>query len=89
MSLKESALAIWKILRLFVYTLTAYEKYSVLNREYLTQLIRMQLSMKTKDFLNFFSAISKPTLSLEHFQKKMTLIANVFLKLQTPKNAVR
>ena len=49
----------------------------------------MQLSIERKDFFNFFSAISKPTLSLEHFQKKMTLIANVFVKLQTPKNAVR
>ena len=87
--MKESPLAIWKILSLFVYTLTAYEKYSVLNREYLTQPIHMQLSIKTKDFFKFFSAILKPTLSLEHFQKKMTLIANVFLKLKTPKNAVR
>ena len=87
--MKESPLAIWKILSLFVYTLTAYEKYSVLNREYLTQPIHMQLSIKTKDFFKLFSAISKSTLSLEHFQKKMTLIANVFLKLQTPKNAVR
>ena len=87
--MKESPLAIWKILSLFVYTLTAYEKYSVLNREYLTQPIHMQLSIKTKDFFKLFSAISKPTLSLEHFQKKMKLRANVFLKLQTPKNAVR
>ena len=82
-------MAIWNVLRLFVYTLTAYEKYSVLNREYLTQPIHMHLSIKRKDFLKFFSGISKPTLSLEHFQKKITLIANVFLKLQTPKKAVR
>ena len=87
--MKESPLAIWKILSLFVYTLTAYEKYSVLNREYLTQPILMHLSIKRKDFLKFFSAILKATLSLEHFEKKMTLIANVFLKLKTPKNAVR
>ena len=87
--MKESPLAIWKILSLFAYTLTAYEKYSVLNREYLTQPIHMQLSIKRKDFLKFFSAISKPTLSLEHFQKKMTLIANVFPKLRTSKNPVR
>ena len=49
----------------------------------------MHLSIKRKDFLKFFSAISKPTLSLEHFQKKMTLIANVFPKLRTSKNPVR
>ena len=87
--MKESPLAIWKILSLFVYTLTAYEKYSVLNREDLTQPIHMQLSIKTKDFFKLFSAISKSTLSLEHFQKKMKLRANVFLKLKTPKTAVR
>ena len=49
----------------------------------------MHLSIKRKDFFKFLSAILKPTLSLEHFQTKMTLIANVFLKLKTPKNAVR
>ena len=74
---------------MFVSTLTAYEKYSVLNREYLTQPIHMQLSIKGKDFFKFFSAISKPTLSLEHFPTKMRLIANVSLKLQTSKKAVR
>ena len=74
---------------MFVSTLTAYKKYSVLNREYLTQPIHMQLSIKGKDFFNFSSAISKPTLSLEHFPTKMRLIANVFLKLESPKNAVR
>ena len=74
---------------MFVYTLTAYEKYSVLYREDLTQPIHIELSIKTKGFFKFFSSISKPTISLEIFQKKMRLIANVFLKLQTPKNAVR
>ena len=49
----------------------------------------MQLSVKTKDFFQFFSGIAKPILSFEHFQKKMTLIANVFPKLRTLKNAVR
>ena len=49
----------------------------------------MELSTKTKDFFQIFSAILKPTLSSEHFRKRMTLIANVFPKLQTPKNAVR
>ena len=44
----------WKILRLFVDTLTAYEKYSVLNRKYLTQPIHMPLSIKTKDLFTIF-----------------------------------
>ena len=49
----------------------------------------MQLSTKTIDFSSIFFCNFKTYISLEHFQKKMTLIANVFLKLQTPKNAVR
>ena len=39
---------------MFVYTLAAYEKYYVLNREYLLQPIDMQLSIKTKDFFSIF-----------------------------------
>ena len=49
----------------------------------------MQLSIKTKDLFQYFFAILKPILSFEHLQKKMTLMANVFPKLRTPKNAVR
>ena len=41
-----------------------------LNREYLTQPIHMQLSIKTKDILEFFSAILKNRLSFDHFQEK-------------------
>ena len=87
--MKKSHLAIWKILRLFVDTLSGYKKNSVLNREYLTQPIHMQLSIKTKDLFQFFFAILKPILSFEYLEKKMTLMANVFPKLRTRKNAVR
>ena len=61
---------ICKILRLFVNTFTAYDKYCVLNREYLTQPIHMQLSQKQKTFFQFFSAFLKSRLNLEHIQKK-------------------
>ena len=44
---------ICKILRLFVNTWTAHNKYSVLNREYLTRPIDMQLSQKEKTFPKF------------------------------------
>ena len=60
----------WKILRLFVDTLTAYEKYSVLNREYLTQLIHMQLSIKTKDFSSIFFCNFKTYIKFGTFSKK-------------------
>ena len=58
-----------KILRLFVNTFTADDKYSVFNRDNLTQPIQMQLSEKKKPFLNFFPAVLKSRLNFEHFQK--------------------
>ena len=70
LSCKKSVLVIWKILRLFVNTLTANDKYSLLNRENLTKPIQMQLSQKQKTFHQFFSQFLKFTLNFKHFQKK-------------------
>ena len=39
-------------------------------------------------FLQFFAAFFKSALTFEHFQKKMSLIASVFLKLLTSKHVV-
>ena len=89
MSLKQSLLVICKILRLFVNTFTAYDKSSILNREYLTHPIHMQLSQKQETFSDFFSAFLKSRLNFEEIQKKMTLIAHVFPKLRTCENVVR
>ena len=50
------------------------------------QLIQMQLSQKQKSFILFFSAFLKSSLDFEHIQKKMTLIADVFLKSQIRRN---
>ena len=50
LSRKKSLLVIWKILRLFVTTLSAEEKYSLLNRDNLMQPIHMQLSQEQKTF---------------------------------------
>ena len=81
---------IYKILRAFVNTFTAHDKYSVLNKQYLLDPIHMQLTQKQKTFSEFFFAISKARLNFEHIQKKkMTLIGNVFPKIQPFKNAVR
>ena len=49
----------------------------------------MHLSQKEKIFSQFFSAFFEAALSLEHFEKKMTLIAYVFPKLRTTKNVLR
>ena len=69
--------------------MTADDKYSLLNRDNLTQPIRTQLSQKQKAFYPFFLAFSKCALNLKHFQKKMTLIADFFPKLRTPENVAR
>ena len=56
---------------MFINTLTADEKYSLLNRDKLTQPIRMPLSQKHMAFSQFFLAFLKATLNFQHFQKKV------------------
>ena len=80
---------ICKILGLFVNPLTVDDKYSPLNRGNLLQHFRMQLSHKQKTFSQYFFAFYKFRFNFEHFQKKMTLIADVFLTLRTPKDVIR
>ena len=63
-------LVLCKILRLFVNTLTADDKYSRLNRNNLTQRIHILLSQKKKTFSQFFAPFLKSILNFEHFQKK-------------------
>ena len=63
-------LVLCKILRLFVNTLTADDKYSLINRDNLTQPIQILLSQKQKTFSQFLSSFLKSTLNFEHFQKK-------------------
>ena len=77
-----------KVLRLFVNTLTADDKYSLLSRDNSTQTIQMHLSEKPKTFVVFLCAFFKSKSNFEHFQKKMTLIDYVFSKLRIPKNVV-
>ena len=89
LSLKKSLLVIREILRLFVNTFTPNDKYSFLNREYLTQRIHMYLSKLQKHTSEIFSPFLKSRLNFEHIQEKMILIANVFPKLQASKNVVR
>ena len=70
LTFKKYLLVIWKISRLFPNTLSADGKYSLLNRDNLTQPIQMQLSRKQKTFSEFFSAFLKSSLNFEHFLKK-------------------
>ena len=90
-SRKNGFLVVWKILGLFVNPLTADGKYCLVNRGNLLQHFDMQLSQKGKIFSEFFFffEFSKFRFNFEHFQKRMTLIADLFLNLRTPKNVVR
>ena len=85
----KSLLVICKISRLFPNTLNADGKYSLLNRDNLTQEIHMQVSRKQKNFLIFFLHFWNLVEILNIFLKNLTLIADVFPKLRTQKNLVR
>ena len=82
-------LVLCKMLGLFVNTLTDDDKFSLLYRDNLTQPIQIPLSQKQKTFSQFFSPYLKSILNFEDFQKNMTLIADVFPKLPSPKKVSR
>ena len=63
-------LVLCKILRLFVNTLTADDKYFLVNRGNLTPPIKILLSQKEKNLSPFFSSFLKSTLNFKRFQKK-------------------
>ena len=73
---------------MFVNILTAADKCFLPNRDNLRQPIHVILFQKQKTFSEYFSAILKSRLNFENFENKMTLIADLFVKLRTPKNVV-
>ena len=70
-------------------TSSADGSYSLLNGDDLTQPIQMRISQRQRTFSRFSSAFLKSSLNFEHFEKKMSLIADAFPKLRIPKNVVR
>ena len=87
---KKRLWVICEILGLFVNQLTAVDKDSLLNRGNLLQHVQMQLYQKRKIFFNFFFLhFLNFYWILNISKKKMSLIADVFVKLRTPKNLVR
>ena len=70
LSWKKSALVWSEILRLFVDTLTADNKYSRCNVHNFQQQVQTPLSQKQKTFCGFFIAFLKCASNLEHFEKK-------------------
>ena len=87
--LQKSLLDTWKFFRPFLNPLTATEKYSVISKDKWMETIQMHLSQKQNTFSQFFSAFFESALNFKHFQKNMTLMAYVFLKLPTKKNVLR
>ena len=63
-------LVLCKILRLFINTLTTDDKYSLLNKDNLTQRIQILLYQEDKTFSQFFCSFLKSTFNFEHFQTK-------------------
>ena len=89
LELRKSLRVIWKIWKLFVNPLTGDDKYSLLNRGNLLQHFQKHLSEKRKIFIEFFFTFSKLRFNFEHFQKNMSLIADAFFNIRTPKYVVR
>ena len=87
--LQKSLLDTWMFFRLFLNTLTADDKYSLISRDKWMETIQMHLSQKPKIFSEFFSALLEIPLNFEHFQTRMTLIAYVFPKLPTTQDVLR
>ena len=79
----------WKFFRIFLNTLTANDKYTLISKHKWIQTIQMHLSQKQYIFSQFFSAFFESALNFEHFQKTMTLIAYVVPKLTTTKDVLR
>ena len=67
---KKSLLVIYKILRLFVNTMTVNDNRYLLNRENLPQPIQMQLSEKQKTFSQFCFSFLKSLLNFKRWTKK-------------------
>ena len=89
MELQKSLLETWNLFSRFFNTLTADDKYSVINRDYWMHTIQIHLSQKEKIFSQFFSAFFESALNSEHFQKKSIFIAYITPKLPTTKNVLR
>ena len=90
LGLKKSSAVICKVLGFFTTPLTAKNKYSLLNRGNLLQHFKMQFSENWKTFSQYFFLHFLYLDSFFNiFKKKMTLTADVFLNLRTPKHVIR
>ena len=86
---KKSLLEICKLIELFFNTLTADDRYYLLSKENLMQPIHIHFSQKQEICSERVSAFLKSRLYFNIFKKKISVIDDVCLKLQSPKNVVR
>ena len=87
--LEKSMSETWNVWRLFFNTLTADYKYSLISKDNSMQTVEGHLSQIEKIFSRFFSAFFESALNFEHFQKNMTLLADVAPSLPTTKEVLR
>ena len=85
---KASALVLYEVLRLFVNTFTAGDKYSRRNRENFRVQVQTPLSQKQKTSCEFFIAFLKFAWNLEHIKKKMSILASLLPELMNLKEVV-
>ena len=85
---EKSLLDTWKFFRPFLHILTANDKYSLNSKDNWMETVQMHFSQKRNILSQFFSTFFESALNFEHFQKKMTLIADVFLKLPSTKDVL-
>ena len=76
-----SAIVWSEILRLFVNTLTADNKYSRCNVHNFEQQVQTPLSQKTQTFCGFFIAFLKCAWNLEHFEKKYEYLSPIISEI--------
>ena len=88
-SWEKSMLVRCKIFRLFVNTQTEADKYSLLNRNNLTQSIQILLSQKENTFPVFLSEFFKSTLNFDHLQKKDDRHSRRISEITSPKKLIR
>ena len=89
LSCKKSHFVIWESLRLFVKTVGAVDKCSLPHRDNLMEPIHMQLSQQLKTFCSFILHFRNLCEISDISQKKITLIAYLFLRLGPAKIVVR
>ena len=74
---------------MFLNTLTANDKYLVLDCVNLSNPIQVQLSLQPTIFSDFFVSFLESISNFKLFEKKMIVIATLFRKFQTLKDLVR